>query len=69
MNAETIAHSDEHDRLFLKYGGTLVYRKGADPSCGFRTFIEYCKKINEPFPVTLERQKEIEELIAQERGR
>ena len=64
MTAETIKHSNEHDRLFQKYGGTLSYTKVAEPKCGYRAIISYARKANEPLPLSPERTREIELLLS-----
>jgi len=66
MTAETIAHSNEHDRLFMKYGGTLSMSKVDEPRCGIRAIYEYAKKTGEPLPMSPERAKEIETILTTE---
>jgi len=67
MTEETLKIVSEFEAAIDKYGYGLSPAKKEEPVGGFRAFIEFAKSINEPFPITLERQKEIEELIAQER--
>jgi len=64
MTTETIAHSQEHDKLFQMYGGTLHISKVAEPRCGYRAIVRYAIKENESMPLSPERMKEIEMLLA-----
>ena len=67
MDALAIKHSEEHDNLFLKYGGTLINKRGAEPKSGFRAVIRYVRETGESLPLSPDRMNEIDALLLSKR--
>ena len=59
MTDEARRLSNENDRLFKKYGGTVVPSGKKGPKCGYPALMKYVRENNEPLPLTPEREMEI----------
>ena len=65
MSAEAIRHSQEHDELFTKYGGTLAplgnsrQNKNKESNCTHAALMNFIRENDEPLPLTAQRAEEI----------
>lgn len=70
MSAEAIRHSQEHDELFMKYGGTLAplgsnrQSRSKELKCSHAALMNFIRENNEPLPLTAQRAEEIGILLS-----